>query len=390
MKIIDRYLLRAIAVPFFTSLGIMTFVLLLGKILQLMDLMVNKGVTVTAIASLIFYLLPYFLLFTIPISLLLAILTGLGRLSADNEITVLKGAGLSLYRLLYPIALASGLACLIMLALSLYFVPACNYATKNLIFNVVRQNASVGIKEKVFNDNFRGLLLYANHIPAHGRYMEGVLISDNRISKEPSTIFADRAYLISDPESLLVSLRLEGGSTHSIDMKRKSYRKMDFSSYDINLDLESSLGEQSKKALKDSTEMTPAELLAKIEAPGGDEAAKRELGVELNKKFTMPLTCLIFGLLGLPIGIRARKSAKAWGFTTGLIIVLLYYLAQLCGTALTETGKIPVWLGLWFPNVLFTVAGLYLLVAAAREKQTWFDDLQEHLSNLRQRLKRSA
>ena len=395
MKIIDRYILREIAGPFFMSLGIMTFVLLLGKILQLMDLMVNKGVTVLAIASLIFYLMPYFLLFTIPISLLLAILTGLGRLSADNEITVLKGAGLSLYRLLYPLALASGLAFLITLSLSLFFVPASNYATRNLIYNVVRQNASVGIKEKIFNDNFKGLLLYTNHIPAHGKFMEGVIISDNRISREPNTIFADKAYLISDPESLLVSLRLEGGSTHIIDMKRKSYSKMDFSSYDINLDLESSLVEINQKTAKNSTEMTAAELMAKIEAPGGDEAAKRELGVELNKKFTMPLTCLIFGLLGLPIGIKVKKSAKAWGFTMGLIIVLLYYLSQLCGTALTETGKISVWLGLWFPNFLFTSAGLYLLLTAAREKTpieglkgTWIDVIQGRLSNLRQRLRR--
>jgi lipopolysaccharide export system permease protein len=367
----------------------MTFVLLLGKILQLMDLMVNKGVTVIAIASLIFYLMPYFLLFTIPISLLLAILTGLGRLSADNEITVLKGSGLSLYRLLYPLALASGLAFLITLSLSFFFVPASNYATKNLLFNVVRQNASVGIKEKVFNDNFRGLLLYANYIPAHGKYMEGVIISDNRISKEPSTIFADKAYLISDPESLLVGLRLEGGSTHVIDMKRKSYSRMDFSSYDINLDLESSLIETEKKAAKGGKEMTPAELIAEIGAPGGKEAAKRALAVELNKKFTMPLTCLIFGLLGLPIGIKVKKSAKAWGFTMGLIIVLLYYLLQLFGTALTETGKISVWLGLWFPNFLFTIAGLYLLLTAAQEKGTIIDDIQGRLSNLRQRFRGS-
>jgi len=390
VKIIDRYILRELSFPFFMNLGIMTFVLLLGKILQLMDLMVNKGVTVSAIVRLIFFLMPYFLLFTIPISLLLAILAGLGRLSADNEITVLKGAGLSLYRLLYPIALASGLAFLITLSLSLFFVPASNYATKNLLFTVLRQNASVGIKEKVFNDNFKGLLLYANHIPANGKSMEGVIISDNRISRQPSTIFADRAYLISDPESLLVSLRLEEGSTHIIDMKRKSYSKMDFSSYDINLDLESSLGEITKKSAKDSTEMTPAELIANIASPGGQEAVKRELSVELNKKFTMPLTCLIFGLLGLPVGVRVKKSAKARAFTMGLIIVLLYYLAQLGGTALTETGNISVWLGLWFPNFLFTVAGFYLLHTAAQERGMSIDDFRGRLSSLRQWLGRSG
>ena len=237
-KIIDRYILREISLPFFTSLLATTSVLLLGKSLKLMDLMVNKGVSIADIIKIILFLMPYFLIFTIPISLLISILIGMGRLAGDNEITVLKGAGISLYRLAYPVAGASFAAFLITLSLSLFFVPHSNHAMKGLLFNVVRQNAGAGIKEKVFNDNFKGILLYANNITADGRFMEGIIISDNRISNEPNTIFAERAYLISDPESLRVSLRLERGSTHAVDIKRRHYRKMDFSSYDKNLDME--------------------------------------------------------------------------------------------------------------------------------------------------------
>lgn len=368
MKIIDRYILREMSVPFFVSLGVMTFVLLLGKILQLMDLMVNKGINVFDIAKLVLFLLPYFLLFTIPISLLMSVLIGLGKLASDNEITAIKAAGISLYRLSLPIAVASLLTLLATLSLSLFFVPYGNYATKDLLFSIVRQNASAGIKERVFNDNFRGLLLYANHIPADGKFMEGVLIYDNRSDREPGTIFADRAYLISDPESKLVSLRLEKGSNHILDIKRKSYRKMDFSTYDINLDLEASLAEKKRATTKDSTEMTLGELIGSIKVSGGDEAAARELATELNKKFTLPLSCIIFGLLGLSIGSKVHKSARVRGLTTGIVIVLFYYILQLGGTALAETGRITAWLGSWLPNILFTAVGLYLLAMAAQEK----------------------
>jgi lipopolysaccharide export system permease protein len=368
MKIIDRYILREISFPFFTSLFSITFVLLIGKILQLMDLMVNKGVSILHIIKLIFFLMPNFLLFTIPISLLISILVGLGRLASDNEITVMKAAGISLYRLFYPIALASCAAFLTALSLSLFFVPHSNQATKNLLFAVIRQNASIGIKEKVFNDNFKGLLLYAGNIPAHGKFMEGVIISDNRIIKEPATIFAERAHLISDPESMRISLRLERGSTHAFDLKLRNYRKMDFSSYDINLDMEAAIAEKNRSNEKDSTAMTAGELMGKIRTHRLDEAAKRELLVELNEKFTFPLACLIFGLLGMPIGVNIRKSAKARGLTMGIIIVLFYYLLQLGGTALTETGRISPLPGIWLPTVIFTIAGLYLLAAAAKEK----------------------
>lgn len=377
MRIIDRYILREISFPFFTSLIAITFVLLLGKILQLMDLMVNKGVSVANIVRLIFYLMPNFLLFIIPVSLLISILIGLGRLASDNEITILKGAGISLYRLCYPLAMASLAAFLITLSLSLFFVPNSNQATKNLLFAIVKQNASIGIKEKIFNDNFKGLLLYANNIPAHGKFMEGVIISDNRITKEASTIFAEKAYLISDPESLIVSIRLKRGSIHTVDIKLKNYRKIDFSSYDINLDMEAVIAETKGAEEKDSTEMTAGEIMGKIRTPGLEEAVKRELLVELNKKFTLPLTCLIFGLLGMSIGVNIRKSAKARGLTMGIVIVLLYYLLQLGGAALTETGKMSPLPGLWLPPTIFTIAGLCLLTLAATEKSLGMENIRQ-------------
>ena len=77
----------------FLILFVLTFVLLMGKIIQLMDLMVNKGVSFIDISKLFLLLTPSFLILTIPISLLISILIGLGRLSGDNELTILKASG---------------------------------------------------------------------------------------------------------------------------------------------------------------------------------------------------------------------------------------------------------------------------------------------------------
>ena len=106
-KIISRYIFKEIAFPFIIILFVLTFVLLMGKLLQIMDLMVNKGISTFDIAKLIVFLLPSFLMFTIPIALLIAILIAMGRLSADNEITVLRASGISLLQLYYPVAIAS-------------------------------------------------------------------------------------------------------------------------------------------------------------------------------------------------------------------------------------------------------------------------------------------
>jgi lipopolysaccharide export system permease protein len=142
--------------------------------------MVNKGVLFISILKMILFTMHAFLIFTIPISLLIAILIGLGRLSGDNEITVMKSSGVSLYQLFVPIAFMSVLAFVFSLTIGL-LAPLSNFAMKNLLFEIVKQKASIGIKEKVFNDDFKGLVIYADRIPLEGDFMEGVMVNDSRL-----------------------------------------------------------------------------------------------------------------------------------------------------------------------------------------------------------------
>jgi len=369
-KIIDRYILKEIAFPFFMILFILTFVLLMGKILQLMDLMVNKGIRLTDIALLIFYLMPSFLLFTIPISLFVAIMIGLGRLSSDNELLVMKAAGMSLQQIARPIIIAVT-ACFLLTALTSYYLaPYGNYAVKSLLFDIARKKASVAIKEKVFNDEFSGILLYADRVPVSGEHMEGVLISDTRNTGEQSTIIAARAYLIADPNAMTVTLRLENGATHSVDRSLNSYRRMDFARYDIKLDLGAAMSAEAGKT-KSSTEMTIGEMMQRMGDKKLRETDLRELAIEINKKFSIPVSTLVFGILGIPLGIRKHRTAKYWGFSIGLAVVVTYYLLRLGGEALAETGQLTPFIGTWTPNIILGVAGGWLFLRAAAEKPLW-------------------
>jgi lipopolysaccharide export system permease protein len=367
-RLINRYILKEIVIPFGMVVAVLTFVLLMGKILQVMDLLINKGVRFADISLLMLYLVPSFLVFTFPISLLIAILIGIGRLSGDNEITVLKMSGVSLYQFSVPVLAATLIVFLMTAATSLFLVPYGNVASRNLFYEMARQKASVGIRERIFIDDFRGILLYAERIPVHGDFLEGVLISDNRISREPSTIIARKAHLISDPDTQAVILRLEDGSTHTVDAELKHYRKVDFRLYDVRLDLASSLADAQKNGAKASTEMTLLELYTTLQRRGINDASSREMAIELNKKLTIPFSCLVFAVLGLPLGIRAHRSVRSRGFTIGLAIVLLYYLLRLIGEALVETGRLGPVIGSWAPNVVFGTAGLLLFVAAATER----------------------
>ncbi len=364
---IDRYILREIAQLFFLILFILTFVLLMGKMLQLMDLIINKGLGLFEVTRLFVYLLPSFLIFTLPISFLTAILVGIGRLSADNELVALKAAGIGLRRLLPAVGQMALLLLFLTALVGMFLLPQGNRATKNLLFQLAMQKASIGLKEKVFNSDFQGILIYAETIPSHGDYLEGVIISDRRLTDEPGTFYAKKAYLLSDPGSKAVFLRLEDGSLHLVDVKRNSYRRMEFRSYDVQLHLGAALTEAGAARGPTLPEMTILDLWQRMKSTGADLQAYREAAIELNKRFTIPVSCLIFGLLGIPLSIRAHRSVKSRGLTITLLIVLCYYLIQMSGDALVEKGWIPIWLGTWTPNLLFLVLGGTLFHLAERE-----------------------
>lgn len=365
-KIINRYIFKEIASSFILILFVLTFVLLMGKMLQIMDLFVNKGVSFFSIIKIIIFLLPYFLLFTIPIALLISTLIAMGRLSSDNEITAIKTSGISLLQIYYPVAVASLIAFIFTIIMSYFVVPQSNFATRRLLFNVVQENANVGVKEKVFNDDFKDFLIYADKIPVHKNYMEGVIVSDKRIIGEQNTIFARKAFLVSDPESMRVKLRMENGSIHTVSPDLKSYRKIDFKSYDINLDLSMALANFDKSA-KSAKDMTVSELLAKAKKIGMKEKDIREAYIEIHKKFSIPVACILFGIIGLPLGIRSHRSVKSRGFAIGLIIVCFYYILRLGGEAFAETGYIPVAIGVWTPNILFALVGICLFYITYKE-----------------------
>lgn len=376
-KIINRYIFREIAIPFIIILFVLTFVLLMGKILQIMDLMVNKGIRALDIGHLIVLIMPNFMLFTIPVALLVAILIAMGRLSADNEITVLKASGVSLIQLYYPVAVASLLAFVAAMVIGYFLVPQSNFATKRLLFELASQNASIGIKEKIFNADFKGLLLYADKIPADGEYMEGVIISDTRVIGEQNTVLAKKAFLVADPKLMIVKLRLENGSIHTTSSDLKSYRKVDFKTYDINLDLSTTLASVTDEH-KSSTDMTMTELLARMKNTELGDAVVRELAIEVHKKFSIPLSCIFFGLLALPLGITGHRAVKSRGFAVGIIIVSAYYLLRIGGEALVENGRLSPAIGVWTPNIVFALLGIYLFYMAHNER-SHFQIIYNHI-----------
>ena len=365
-KTISLYLVKEVTGPFIIGLFVFSFIFLMSSIFRLTELVVNKGVKFVDISKLILYAMPSFLVFTIPMALLMAVLTGLGRLSGDNEITAMKGSGISLYTLVIPIMVLSLFCYILTSFVSIYLLPRGNYSYNNLIYNIVKIKANIGIKERTFNSDFEGLVLYVNEVAVRGKMLKGILVSEARDTEDPYTIFAREGYVMTDPKSFNVTLRLIDGDIHRSDKNLDTYQRIGFSTYDINLNMDAIVQEKASFS-KRYKERSVAELRKKIEKLRKENKNPNHPLRILHERFSLPFACLVFGLIAVSLGIQSRPSGKFWGFVLSLGVILIYYVLFTGGGILVNNGKMPVFLALWFPNFFFFALGLYMLYKTANE-----------------------
>lgn len=364
---IHRYILREISVPTILSLLIFTFVLLMGKIPRLAELVINKGVPTAEILQLFGYLLPTFFSVTIPLSFLLGILLAFGRFSADSEFVALKASGISLYNLVKPVLLLAIIFSLLTAWITIKIEPASKTAFRGKLFHIASSNASVSVKPGIFNDEFEGIVLYTRGMDEERGIMQDVFISDERESETPSTITARQGRFISNPERYSLTLRLSNGSIHRRPAKEEhtTYQTISFNNYDINLDVGSQL--DSKQRNRSRSELSWSELNNSIDKASNNKN-RFHLQVEKHERVVIAFAPLVLILIGVPLGLQSQRSGKGAGFTVALLVFLAYYVLLSLAGNIADKGLVPAAIILWLPNLCFLLGGSWLLHRTAIEK----------------------
>jgi lipopolysaccharide export system permease protein len=359
------YILKEILPIFLIGIMVFTIILLMDKILKLIEMIVTRGVYLSDILMLLLFLSPSFLIFTIPVSVLLSTLISFGRLSGDSEITAFKASGLSLYQLFLPVSIFSIAAYLLTTLCVFYGLPWGNRGFMATLYKIAQSKANIEIKERVFNDLFDGLVVYVEKVPIEGKKMEGILIYDEREQGKTNTIFAREGVLSSNPKSQEVILRLFDGDIHRFDSRADVYQKIRFDAYDLKLELAKALGTMVKR-MRDH-EMSIDDIKKKIEKKkilGEDTTSEK---VEVQKRYAIPFACIVFGLIGVPLGIQPRRSGRSFGFVFSILLLLAYYISLTGSEILALRRTIPPYLAGWAPNVMFGGFGIYLLIKTAKE-----------------------
>jgi lipopolysaccharide export system permease protein len=411
-KTISKYLLFEIITNFTVGIFIFSFVLLTGKTFQLADLIVNKGMPLFVIVKLFGLMLPFFMVFTIPMSLALGVILTFGRASNDYEIIALKSSGVSLYQLMRPVLLFSIFAWVLTLYLTVFVTPTSNFHLRKFIVSVLKTQINVGIEEKVFND-LAGRIIYVDRIPVRSNRLYGILVFDDTNADRAITIIAQEGYLSSDEKSEYLTIGLKNGSILLSNKYTDSDQIIVFNRYDMHLNL---FGEEGKGTVtKENQEMTLVELSSSVDAMKSNlmgleeeynrnpsennrlvvEGMKRnirKMQVEISRTLAIPFACIVFMILGVPLSVQTNPKGKSGNFVLVIFVIFTYYIFMAAGEVLGRNGLIPPLLSLWLGNVVLGLTGLYLFLKAGKEKPvliaTVYSTISEYITKFMARLSR--
>jgi len=393
MKTLHRYLTRQVLATLLMTVLVFTFMLLLFTVLkEVIGLLVNRQASFASLAQAVGLLIPYVLVFALPMGMLTATLLVFGRFSADQELTAARASGVSLLALATPVLLLgvalSGVSALI----NLQWAPQCHTAYKSLLDNIKTTGLGRFIPERTYITDFRDSIVYIGRV--HGTNLEQLLIYGlNSSNQFVNFIRAENATYAMDPSNNLIHVHLINADSVRIDNDSGEMHPSAAGGTILtftNTPIASNPGKpdlgdmtqwqlwdmmrelQKRMAEADSLDNLPrAELEQKMKALRGQKRADltSPVRLQIHRQLAFSFACLSFTLVGIPLGIRAHRRETTFGIALALILVGVYYTFFLVGLALETRSQVAPHLLLWLPNFLFQAIGAVLLWRANRGSQ---------------------
>src|ERR1700722_4383849 len=355
MRLLDRYVCREVASHSLLGLIVFTFVFFVPSLVTLMNLIVRHSGGFSTIILLFICTLPAALVFTIPIAVLVGVLIGLGRLSADSEIVALHASGISLRRLLLPVGLVASLCTVGTLLMTFWLSPLSQRTFTGLEARVLSSQAPYSIRPRVFDERFPHYVLYVQDVDAGATHWHDVFLASSGGIGQSAVTTATDAAVVFGREKGLIELNLGAGSLHEYDSRQPNrYNVTTFGESDIPIDISSAVA--APKNISLPVREQSVQMLLSDHGPNW-----RQSRVEFQNRMAFPAACLIFALLGVPVGVRPRRGGRAAGLILTLVLVGGYYFLWIAGDHMARQGSIPPWAGVWAANVVGASIGLFLL-----------------------------
>jgi LPS export ABC transporter permease LptF/LPS export ABC transporter permease LptG len=354
MRILDRYIVREVFRHALLGLAVFTFVFFVPQLVRLMALFVRHTGSGSQILELFLCLFPGVFTFTLPMAVLIGVLLGLGRMSADSEIIALTALGIGRRRILLPVGVLALAGALVTLCMTLWLGPLAVHRYRTLETDLIASQVSFAVQPRVFDERFPKLVLYVNDVSASGTQWHGVFLAEAGGESGSQLTLAENAIVIAEPKEGKLELHLRGGTTHEFSREDPDrYSVTAFGQSDWPIEANGLVPAQPRELSN-----SERSLRALINLNGSDW---REARVELHRRLAFPVACLVFALVAVPLGAQPRRGGRAAGSLLAVIIIASYYLLTVIGAGLARQSVLPPSIGIWGADILLAILGLALL-----------------------------
>ena len=439
MRLLTRYILKQLFLPFIFSLLIIVFILFTQFLLRAIDRFLGKGLDLGTIFEYLFLNLGWITALAVPMAVLIAALMAFGQFSEDNEITAMRASGISFLTIVRP-ALALGFAIATTLILfNAFIMPEMNFKARMLSGDIYRKRPDLNIEPGYFMDDLPDYSLIIRD--KEDNTLKDVRIFSKGIGETQTSIHSKTGNLTTIDDAIL--LTLFNGEIHELDLKDYgNYRRIEFEKHIITIPADDLFLNRRDTTSRSDREMTIQMILNKrkdisnridivksrvaraflrtkmdsIVPPNFEEAkliltqfknsfatdstnsadaiyrmekdvsmAERQLRneynllrsygkssnkyeVELHKKFSLPVACILFIMTGASLGVLFRKGGFTIATSLSFGFFLVYYIFMIGGEDLADRNILSPVVGIWSPNVLLFIISAYLLLHTVREQ----------------------
>jgi lipopolysaccharide export system permease protein len=267
-----------------------------------------------------------------------------------------------------PVLLFSAIVYLIANTIMFYAVPWGDLSYRKLIYDIIKNRAYVDLKSNVFNHDFKNLVILVEERKNQSKLIN-VFIADATQSDSPKVITADEGNILPNPKSLKIQLELKNGTIHELSQEHRNYQTIKFEVYNLALSLPNT-ERLEEEALVDNRGLSLGQLRDQILELKTKGLPTSGLKVEFSKKFSIPFTCLLFGLLGASLGVHSSRAGKSGSFAMCVFVIILYYVGLILTQNMGIIGVLEPYSSVWIPNII--LLGITFYIAYKMQKELPF------------------
>lgn len=371
MRIINFYILKEHIFPFFMSLGMILFIFILNIIMKMMTTFVGKGLDLIVIMEFFYLSMGWILALAIPMSVLVASLMAYGRLSQDNEWSVMQSSGVSIYQAMAPAFIAGIILSFGMLYFHNNILPEMNHQSKIIKQSISKKKPLAVIEPGIFVTDIPGFVIKAEKVDNEkNELFKIILLENSRTGKYRRTITAESGKLIYDQGIKRYRITLNNGEIANLDpQKPDGYFRSKFSKMELTKEVAGIDFEVNDKSNYGDREKSADSLKAKINRLKRDKASPTlisQVEVEYHKKFALSFACIVMILIGAPLGLMSGRGGLGGSATMSILIFMIYWFFLISGEDLADRGKIDPFYAMWNANFIIGALGLVLIYYASK------------------------